>query len=225
LINFSIFTKTTKDKAEIYFMSDVKNENTLDVFEINEDPLDVFLVWYEIAKKKEKNPDAMVLSTVGLDGKPNSRVVLLKKFGKEDGFIFFTSLLSQKSQEIEKNCFVSLLFWWENTGGQVKIRGKAKRVSEKEADEYFSTRPRIAKISAWASQQSQPLKSYEELLERFERLKKEFEGKDVPRPPYWLGFRVIPFEYEFLIYTQERLHKRILYYLQDEVWKKTYLNP
>jgi len=200
------------------------HQDELDELDKLDDPFDIFSLWYKIASEKEKDPNYMYISTVDEEGGPNIRTVLLKKFGKE-GFVFFTNIESKKGREIQKKPFVAALFWWQNFGRQVKIRGKAEKISEKEADEYFKTRPRFAQIAAWASRQSQPISSYKELIERFKKYEKEFEGKEVPRPPYWLGFRIIPYEFEFLIYTTERLHKRALFYLESGRWKKTFLCP
>ena len=199
-------------------------QDKLDELDKLDDPFDIFSLWYKIASEKENDPTCMYISTVDEAGRPNIRTVLLKKFGKE-GFVFFTNIESKKGREIQKNPFVAVLFWWQNFGRQVKIRGKAEKISEKEADEYFKTRLRLSQIAAWASRQSQPISSYKELIERFKKYEKEFEEKEVPRPPYWLGFRIIPYEFEFLIYTTERLHKRTLFYLEDGRWKKTFLCP
>ncbi len=201
-----------------------------DSIELN-DPFDIFEIWYSDASKTEDMADSMVLSTVGLDGSPNSRVVLLKKFSREDGFVFYTNIQSNKGKELEKNPHACLLFWWLKCARQVKIRGKAILLSQEEADAYFKTRPREAQIAAWASEQSKTLKSYEELVDRFKKFSKEFEGREVPRPPHWLGFRVIPCEFEFLIYTKERLHKRVLFRKKEnekeggDRWEKIYLSP
>jgi len=159
----------------------ITSNSHLDELEKLDDPFEIFSSWYKIASEKEKDPTCMQLSTVDEEGRPNIRTVLLKKFGKE-GFVFFTNIESKKGREIQKNSFVAALFWWQNFGRQVKIRGIAERISESEADEYFKTRPRIAQISAWASRQSQPINSYEELIERFKKYEKEFEGKEIPRP-------------------------------------------
>ncbi len=199
-------------------------DSDLDELEILDNPFDIFSSWYKIASEKEKDPTYMQLSTVDEEGRPNIRTVLLKKFGRE-GFVFFTNIESKKGKEIQKNSSVAALFWWQNFRRQVKIRGKAERITESEADEYFKTRPKVAQIAAWASRQSQPINSYKELIERFKKYEKEFEGKEVPRPPYWLGFRIIPYEFEFLIYTTERLHKRALFYLEEGKWKKIFLCP
>jgi pyridoxamine 5'-phosphate oxidase len=200
------------------------NQDELDELDKFDDPFDIFSAWYKIASEKEKDPTYMYVSTVDEEGRPNIRTVLLKEYGK-DGFVFFTNIESKKGREIQKNSFVAVLFWWQNFGRQVKIRGRAERISESEADEYFKTRPRFAQIAAWASRQSQPINSYKELIENFKKYEKEFEGKEVPRPPYWLGFRIIPYEFEFLIYTTERLHKRALFYLEGGRWKKAFLCP
>lgn len=193
--------------------------------DLSQDPFDVFRVWYSEAQKTEEIPSAMALSTVGVDGNPNIRFVLLKDFDR-NGLTFYTNYKSVKGREIERVSFVAVAFWWNSIKKQVKIRGSVYKISPEESEAYFHSRPREAQIAAWASEQSAPIKSYAELLRRFEIFRKQFENKDVPRPPHWGGYRILPQEFEFLVYSQVRLHKRVLFERQDEsLWRKIYLCP
>lgn len=190
-----------------------------------DDPFEQFAEWFEeVLNAGFLEPNAMVVSTVNPEGIPSSRVVLLKKFDKR-GFVFFTNYESQKGQEIEANPNVSLLFYWDKLERQIRINGKAEKISKEESEEYFITRPYLSKIGAWASKQSKPLKSRFTLMREVAKLTLKFPI-EVPLPPFWGGYRVVPYYFEFWQGRPSRLHDRIAYILQaDGTWKKTRLYP
>ena len=168
----------------------------------------------------------MTLATVGADGRPSARVVLLKGVDAA-GLVFYTNFTSRKGREIEAHPDISLSFWWPQLESQVRFEGRAVKVTEADADAYFATRPRISQLGAWASHQSQPLATRSELEARFEELQRKYEGKPVPRPQHWGGYRVAPLAVEFWWNRAGRLHDRELYTraAPGEAWKLTLLNP
>ncbi len=171
-----------------------------------------------------KEPDAVTVATVDEKGHPTMRTVLLKFFDTR-GFVFYTNLSSRKGTHIQKEPHVALCFYWDDLREQVTVEGVAETVSVQEADAYWASRPRESQIGALASQQSQPLESYESLLERVEQLKQEYEGKELVRPEYWSGFRVMPQRIEFWKGKTSRLNERVVYTKHDEVWTKQWLSP
>ena len=168
--------------------------------------------------------NAMSVATASVKGSPSVRMMLLKGADAR-GFVFYTNVKSRKGRELLENKNVSLCFWWPALEEQVRIEGKAKRVSAREADAYFQTRPRGSQIGAWASRQSGVLSSRRELLSQFEKLKKRFQGMRVPRPPFWQGFRVTPKRIEFWHGMPDRLHERTLYLRSGRTWKVKLLYP
>lgn len=168
--------------------------------------------------------NACVLSTVGADGGPSSRVVLLKRFDPR-GFEFFTNLLSRKAQELRTNPRVALNFHWPELGEQVRVEGVAEGVSEAESRGYFATRPRLSQLGAWASEQSQELASREELDARLASVEREFDGRPVPCPPHWGGVRVVPSRIEFWTSRAHRLHDRDVYVRKGDRWSLGHLYP
>lgn len=175
-------------------------------------PFDIFSEWFKKANANTQivEPSAMCLSTVDENAHPSSRMILLKKFD-ERGFCFFTNLTSRKGKELAQNQNVALCFYWGILGLQVRIEGKVEKVSIKEADDYFSTRRRGSQIGAWASKQSCDMESDEEFQARISQITEDFAGQDVPRPPFWSGFRVIPQKIEFWQEGDFRIHRRDLY--------------
>jgi pyridoxamine 5'-phosphate oxidase len=192
------------------------------------DPMAKFIELFERAKLTPGilEPTGMTLTTVGQDGRPSSRVVLLKGVDAR-GLVFYTNTLSRKGREIAAHPDVAISFWWPQLESQVRFEGRATRVSDAEADAYFASRQRLSQLGAWASQQSEPLRSREELERRFEELSQKYEGGPVPRPPHWSGYRVAPLAIEFWRNRPGRLHERELYTRSSPQapWKMTLLNP
>jgi pyridoxamine 5'-phosphate oxidase len=176
------------------------------------DPFEQFAAWFREAEAAVPvDPNAMVLSTVGSDGRPSSRVVLLKGFDHE-GFVFYGNLESRKCRELRANPWAALNFYWKPLERQVRIEGRATQVPDQEADAYFATRPRGSQIGAWASRQSEPLASRAELEAAVAEFEARYAGRDVPRPPYWSGFRLDPDRIEFWKSGQFRLHDREVFH-------------
>ncbi|GAB4171519.1 MAG: pyridoxamine 5'-phosphate oxidase [Wenzhouxiangellaceae bacterium] len=169
-------------------------------------------------------PNAMLLATSSTDARPGARVVLLKSHDA-DGFVFYTNLGSRKARELAENPRACLVFWWRELARQVIIDGVVRPVSDAEADAYFATRPRGSQIGAWASMQSTPLPSREVFMARIREFEQRFEGRDVPRPPYWSGFRVEAERVEFWYGREYRWHERIEYRAGDDGWQRSMLYP
>lgn len=189
------------------------------------DPFQLFDQWFAEARASEPNdPEAMALATANAGGNPSVRMVLLKGHGP-DGFTFYTNEESNKGRELEANPWAALLFHWKSLGRQVRIEGEAYRVSTDEADAYFATRSRDSQLGAWASDQSRPLKSREFFEARYEEIKRKFEGRNVPRPPHWGGYRVVPLTMEFWTDRPHRLHERRLFTRDGDGWRESLLYP
>lgn len=189
--------------------------------------LNTFADLFEEAKRSpDPEPSAMTVATVGRDGRPAARTVLLKAFDPR-GFVFYTNFGSRKGRQLAANPQAALLFHWKHLreGVQVKIEGTVEPVSAAEADAYFASRPRGSQIGAWASLQSQPLASRELFDERVAEVEKRYEGQDVPRPPHWSGFRVVPERIEFWYGAQFRLHERQCYERVGGAWTQVMLYP
>lgn len=188
-------------------------------------PMELFRKWLKEALESDVlEPNAMVVSTVDENGHPNSRTVLLK--GVQDETIrFFTNYGSVKGEEISRNNHISVVFWWGELERQVRIRGVAERISEKESSNYFQSRPRDSQIGAWASSQSNEVTGREILEERFRELKEKFAGKEIPKPPFWGGFDIGISEIEFWQGRPGRLHDRIKYTKSNSNWQSKRLAP
>ena len=169
-------------------------------------------------------PNAMALGTASQSGTPSLRMMLLKGADSR-GFVFYTNLRSQKGRELLRNPNAALCFWWPALEEQIRIEGKTKRVSAKEADRYFTTRPRGSQIGAWASRQSSALESRGALLAEFQEYEKKFKGKKVPRPSYWSGFILVPKRIEFWHGMPDRLHDRTIFIRRGKSWTRTKLYP
>jgi pyridoxamine 5'-phosphate oxidase len=194
---------------------------------IPEDPINLFNRWFHEVEDFDGNEEvnAMTVSTIGLDGFPKSRVVLLKKYN-EEGFIFYTNYNSEKGRAIANNPKVCLSFFWESLERQVIIKGIAQKTSENNSDGYFDSRPDGSKLGAIVSNQSEVVPSREYLDESLKQLEKDFEGKEILRPKYWGGFLVTPLEVEFWQGRPNRLHDRIRYSLNDDYsWSINRLAP
>lgn len=171
-----------------------------------------------------KEPTAGTLATADKVGWPSVRTVLLKEAGL-DGFVFYTNSRSRKGRQIAQNPRAALGFYWDAAGEQALIEGRIEPVSAAESDAYWRTRPRQSQIAAWASNQSSSLKNREELLAKVESMTEKFEGKVVPRPPHWQGYRLVPDRIEFWTAKPHRLHDRLAYTYHAGRWTKTFLYP
>ncbi|MCY3985953.1 MAG: pyridoxamine 5'-phosphate oxidase [Candidatus Dadabacteria bacterium] len=178
---------------------------------LKQDPLDQFDIWYgEVLRAKIDFPNAFVLSTVAAQGIPSSRVVLLKGYD-ERGFSFYSNSFSRKGRDMDENPVASLCFWWPEFERQVKIDGRVSLLSEREADEYFKSRPRQSRIGACISRQSEVLQSRQLLEEQYDQFSSEWEGKNIERPGFWKGYLVSPLRFEFWQGRKSRLHDRFRY--------------
>jgi pyridoxamine 5'-phosphate oxidase len=192
-----------------------------------DEPLRLFKAWFEEAVRSEPaDPNAMALATVGADGMPNVRMVLLKDFD-ERGFVFYTNVDSQKGQELVGNAKAGLVFHWKSLKRQVRIRGAVTTVTAAEADAYFASRPRLAQIGAWASKQSSPLESRLAFEKAVALYTAKYAIGTVPRPPNWSGYRIIPVSMEFWHDRPYRLHDRVEFRRDapSAPWNKTRLYP
>ena len=189
--------------------------------DLHADPLEQFRRWFAEAEGAGiRAPNAMALATGG----PSVRMVLLKE-ADERGFVFFTGYVSRKAGELDANPQAALLFFWDPLGRQIRVEGGVERVSAAESDAYFAMRPRASQLAALASQQSSVLSSREELDARVAELEREHDGREVPRPDHWGGFRVVPDSYEFWQHRDDRLHDRLRYRREGDDWVVERLSP
>ncbi|MCL6684677.1 pyridoxamine 5'-phosphate oxidase [Sphingomonas alba] len=190
-----------------------------------DDPFALFDAWFAEAKAAEPNDaEAMALATASADGFPSVRMVLLKGHGP-DGFDFYTNAQSSKGRDLAENAHAALLFHWKSLRRQVRVEGFVILLPDEVADAYFATRGRDSQIGAWASDQSRPLDDRDLFERRFEEMKRRFEGQEVPRPPYWRGYRVVPAGIEFWTDRAHRLHERRLFTQTDSGWTEGLLYP
>ena len=181
-----------------------------------DDPFEQFRIWFEEAEASEVNDaNAMTLATAGSDGRPSARIVLMKGYD-DGGVVFYTNTESQKGVQLAVNPFAALLFHWKSLRRQVRFEGAVTPVSATEADAYYDSRPRNSRIGAWASQQSRPLADRTTLMQSVERFDAEYSGENVPRPPYWSGYRLSPLRIEFWHDGAFRLHDRFVFSRQAE---------
>jgi pyridoxamine 5'-phosphate oxidase len=196
-------------------------------FTERDDPFNLFAEWLKEAEAKEINdPNAMSLATVDEEGLPNVRMVLLKGFD-DRGFVFYTNFESQKGQEVQSAMKAAINFHWKSLRRQVRVRGLVEKVTSAEADEYFQSRPRDSRIGAWASQQSRPLEGPFALTAAVATYAAKFAIGEVPRPPHWSGFRILPLSIEFWHDRPFRLHDRVVFRRADPkaAWTKAKLYP
>jgi len=191
------------------------------------DPFTLFSDWLADARRTEINdPNAMTLATIGLDGAPDARIVLLK--GQDPrGFVFYTNYESRKGEELAADPRAALVFHWKSLQRQIRIEGQVELVTPEEADGYFVSRPRLSKVGAWASDQSRPLSERAELERRLAEAEARFPGDDVSRPPHWSGFRLLPHRFEFWREMPYRLHDRLVFTRsgEQEPWSTGRLFP
>ncbi|HUI31137.1 MAG TPA: pyridoxamine 5'-phosphate oxidase [Candidatus Acidoferrales bacterium] len=198
----------------------------LDEAMVDPDPFRQFEEWFNEAIESEiSDPHAMVVATVSQTERPSARVVLLRGIDG-NGFVFYTNYRSRKGVDILRNPNVAAVFFWSELHRQVRVEGSVEKVSSRESDNYFHSRPRESQVGAWASIQSEIISDREELDRHFKEYERRFEGKLVPRPDSWGGFRIIPEVYEFWQGRPNRLHDRILYKLDKSGgWKISRLAP
>jgi pyridoxamine 5'-phosphate oxidase len=189
-----------------------------------DDPIEQFRDWYERAVQEVPLADAMTLATVDADGSPDARMVLLKGFGSA-GFRFFTNLESAKARQLEAVPRAALVIYWRELDRQVRVRGSVEKLTPRDDDEYFATRPTSARIGAWASPQSEPLPDREALDERVREVTERFGSDEVPRPEFWGGYLVRPEWMEFWQGQAARLHDRFLYTRYGKGWSIQRLAP
>lgn len=203
---------------------DYTKNNFLEENNLPDNPFELFHGWYKVALNQvDKDPNAMILSTLK-EGRPRARVVLLKNLD-ELGFTYFTNYDSAKVQETNLNENASLTFFWRGLERQIRVEGKVEKISKEESDEYFMSRPEGSRIGAWASPQSQEIKSRSEIENYVQQIKNKFKGKEVTRPKNWGGLRLVPTYFEFWQGASSRLHDRIVYDLAGGVWRKKRLAP
>jgi pyridoxamine 5'-phosphate oxidase len=198
----------------------------LDIKDLNPDPFGQFHNWFQDAHDAGiPDANAMILATATADGMPSARTVLLKGLD-ETGLVFFSNYESHKGRELAENPRAAAVFYWQQLGRQVRVHGRVERVSEEESFAYFSSRHRGSRLGAWASRQSEPLDSRQELLERVQELDARYPGEDVPLPPHWGGYRILPDMFEFWESRQSRLHDRFRFTRNDDgSWDIQRLQP
>ncbi|MDB9485297.1 pyridoxamine 5'-phosphate oxidase [Dolichospermum circinale CS-537/01] len=212
--------KSIADLRKDYTLKNLNEE------EIDPNPFIQFKIWFNQSVAAQlPEPNAMTLATCTPDGKPSARMVLLKDID-ELGFVLFTNYKSQKGQEISVNPQAALVFWWAELERQVRIVGTVEKISSAQSDSYFEVRPPFSRLGAWASNQSQVIANRDVLEAQLIEFKRQYENQEVPRPPHWGGFRVIPQEIEFWQGRSSRLHDRLRYTLVDNGnWKIERLSP
>ena len=209
-------------------ISDLRKEYTLtglDKADVLPNPIAQFRVWFDAALKAGvPEPNAMHISTVTADGRPDGRIVLIKDIS-DAGFVFYTNYESRKGRDLIDRPFAALTFFYPELERQIRIEGRVEKVSAEESDAYFNSRPRGSQIGAWVSQQSTAVESRDVLESRQRELETQFDGQPVPRPPHWGGFRVVPDALEFWQGRPSRLHDRIRYRWADRNWVIERLSP
>lgn len=194
-------------------------------FDFKNDPIDNFLKLYKAAQiKGVPDANAMALATVNKENQPSIRIVLYKGIS-DGGFSFFTNYDGRKARDIESNSKVSANFFWPHLDQQIRIEGEAQKLSREESEEYFSTRPRLSQIGAWASHQSEKIESFAFFKLKLEKIEQKFKGMIVPCPPHWGGYRINPAEIEFWFGKAGRLHERYVYKKSATGWEKFLRSP
>ncbi len=183
------------------------------------DPFAFFAGWFAEAQAHEPNdPNAMTVATTNQEGHPSARIVLLKEWD-EKGFVFYTNKESRKGDELRENPRAALLFFWKSLHRQIRIEGAVTHVTDAEADAYYTSRPRVSRLGAWASIQSRPLAERAVLEARVAEFEAKYPGEDIPRPEYWSGYRIVPSYFEFWQDMPFRLHDRTVFTRQGDTWQ------
>lgn len=214
-----------KEKLHAYRKSYEKHQLLEE--EIQKNPFDLFNIWLKEveASREVEEVNTMTVSTIGADGFPKSRIVLLKEYD-QNGFVFYTNYWSDKGKALEANPKICLSFFWPKSERQVIIKGTAKKTSEEDSNFYFHSRPRGSQLGAWASEQSSVIPSRDYLEKRLKALEGEYANKPIPKPPHWGGYKVYPIEFEFWQGRPNRLHDRICFSKENEMdWKIERLAP
>lgn len=189
------------------------------------DPLVLWRAWYADAVASEPDvPDAMQIATLADNGSPHLRTVLAKEVD-EAGVVFYTNLHSRKGQDLQGDGRIAATFHWKSLARQVHVEGRVRPVSYAEADAYFASRPRGSQVGAWASAQSQPVESREALEQRVAEIEARYQGAEIPRPPHWSGYRIVPHRWEFWQGRQDRLHDRLEFLPEGAGWMTRRLQP
>ncbi|MFO7446317.1 MAG: pyridoxamine 5'-phosphate oxidase [Ignavibacteriaceae bacterium] len=209
-------------------ISELRREYTLKELNqnsVDKNPYKQFKTWMdEVIEANITEPNAMMLGTVSKDGLPSVRTVLLKGMDGK-GFVFYTNYESDKAKDMQENPNVSLLFFWKELERQVRIWGSVEKTTREESELYFNLRPFESRLGAWASKQSSVIPGRDYLQTKFKELKKMYEGQQVPLPPFWGGYRVLPFKFEFWQGRESRLHDRLVYLKKDSDWEIVRLAP
>jgi len=193
--------------------------------DLDPDPIRQFRKWFEEARKARLYlPEAIALATTTAEGRPSARMMLFKD-ADERGFVFYTNFESRKADELKSNPYGVIISYWGELARQVRIEGRVERIPEEESTKYFGTRPRGSQIGAWASEQSAIIENRKELEMRVRKYREQFHGQEVPLPPFWGGYRLIPDRIEFWQGRADRLHDRLCYIRENGSWKIVRLSP
>lgn len=223
---FRYITSMKEDKPALYDLRKEFKRGSLDEHDVEPSPFDQFNKWFKEAIASEiPEVNAMAMATASKAGRPSVRTVLLKQYD-DKGFVFFTNYHSNKAHDVDENPMAALLFFWEPLERQIRITGRVEKTTVGESFEYFRTRPIDSQLGAWASQQSSVVSARSLLEKAFGEMLEKFKNGEVPLPPFWGGYRVIPDEFEFWQGRENRLHDRIHYSRQhDDTWKIDRLSP
>ena len=209
-------------------MNQKNGKNSLGIdscFEDLDNPIELFKKWFAEAEKSEINdPNAVAVATSSKDNQPNVRMVLLKGLS-DKGFVFYTNFNSKKGIELKENLKASMCFHWKSLRRQVRVVGSVEEVTKKEADDYYNSRPYKNKIGAWASSQSEILNKREDFIKQIGTYEKKYPSNNVPRPPHWSGWRLLPSQIEFWLDGEGRIHERLNYKKEKGSWNKELLYP
>ncbi|MEB3212669.1 MAG: pyridoxamine 5'-phosphate oxidase [Leptolyngbyaceae bacterium] len=227
--NQSSSDQSSSDLSFAVNVADLRRDyrvSTLEESDASADPVEQFERWWkDVLDAKVSEPNGMTLATVGADGRPSARIVLLKGFDHK-GFKFFTNYTSRKGTELENHPYGAIVFWWEPLERQVRIEGTVERLTPEESDDYFERRPKGSRLGAWASPQSQVIENRQVLEDQQAEFEEKYgETEDIPRPPHWGGFRLVPDRMEFWQGRSSRLHDRLCYTKTENGWSRTRLAP